>query len=59
MTLSLHIPQILFLVLLCMGLGQHLAKNGEQRADKYNFGLALICTVIEVALLTWGGFFTE
>ena len=59
MSLALGIPQIIFLALICMSLGSHLAKNGEQRKDKYNFGLALICAVIEVALLAWGGFFTE
>lgn len=56
--MKLHIPQIIFLALICMSVGMHLAKNGEQRDGEYNFGLALICAAIEIGLLWWGGFFT-
>ena len=47
------------IVLYAMGLGISAAKHGEPREEtKYNFWATLICTIIVVALLAWGGFWT-
>ena len=48
--------QIGILVLLGMNVGLHLAKHGEPKEGKYNFGAALVANLIEVGLLYWGGF---
>ena len=52
------IPQIIMIVIYGIGLGIHLAKNGEPREDKYSFGIELIAVICEVGLLYWGGFFS-
>ena len=38
--------------LLLIGLGATLAKNGEPRTDKYNFGITFIASIIE-AVIIW------
>lgn len=51
--------QIIMIVLYAMGLGISAAKHGEpQEETKYNFWATLVCTIIVVALLAWGGFWT-
>lgn len=54
---KMGIPQIIMIVLFAMGLGITLIKNGEPRTDNYSFGMSFVATVIQVALLWWGGFF--
>lgn len=51
-------PQILMMVLLAMDVGMNLAKHGETREGKYNFGVTLIADGIIAALLWAGGFFS-
>lgn len=55
--LKLGIPQILYLALILMGLGVHLAKDGQPRTDKYSFWGQLFITIITVYILYKGGFF--
>ena len=51
--------QIIMIVLYAMGLGINAAKHGEPREEtKYNFWATLVCTILVVALLAWGGFWT-
>jgi len=49
-------PQIIFLMLIGVGLGMHLVKHGEPR-ERYNFWVFSFAAGLEVALLYWGGFF--
>lgn len=49
--------QIIYLALLMMGLGIHLAKDGQPKEGKYSFWTALISLGIQIALLYFGGFF--
>jgi len=56
--MTLHAPQIIFLVLTVLGLGIELARDGQPKSDRrYNFGLAVIVNGMFCALLWWGGFF--
>lgn len=50
-------PQIIMITVLAMGLGITLVKNGEPKDGEYSFLTTIISTVIEVAILWWGGFF--
>ena len=51
--------QIFMIVLYAMGLGISAAKHGEPKEDiTYNFWVTLICTIIMIAILAWGGFWT-
>ena len=50
--------QIFYSVLLAMNLGMHMAKHGETRTTKYNFGVALLAVAIEATLLYFGGFYS-
>ena len=51
------VPQILYIVILALGLGITLAKHGEPREDKYNFFNTLFGAAIQIGLLILGGFF--
>lgn len=42
---------IAIMVIEILGLGIHLAKHGEPREGKYNFGLCLIVTAINIFLI--------
>lgn len=53
----MKLPQLILLGFMVLGLGVALAKHGQPRNDKYNFGISLITSAIEIALLYWGGFF--
>lgn len=50
-------PAMIYLALVFLGLGIHLAKDGQPRTDKYSFGWQLLSVVIGLFLLYWGGFF--
>ena len=54
---TLGIPQIIICVLYVISLGMYAIKHGEPREGNYNFWAGLVATGINVALLTWGGFF--
>ena len=51
------IPQIIWLVLAVLSVGIALAKNGERKKENYSFFTALIATIIEIIILSYGGFF--
>lgn len=53
----MHIPQIIMITLGAINLGIALGKHGEYRTRAHNFWETLISTVIEFAILAWGGFF--
>lgn len=49
--------QIVWLVIIIINLGMHLAKHGEPTNSKYNFWAYLIGSVISLSILYSGGFF--
>lgn len=51
------IPQILYLLLVSMGLGIVLSQHGEPKEGEYNFYVTLTVAVVESLILYWGGFF--
>ena len=55
--MKLGVCQIIWLGLMLLSLGFHLARNGEPRNDRYSFGTALISFVIQFVLVYFGGFF--
>ena len=57
--MHIGIPQGILLSLYLLGLGIALAKHGQEKDEKHNFLLSLAITVLQVALLWWGGFFTK
>lgn len=50
------IPQIIWIVLMCIGLGIDLANHGQPRTNT-NFFTSLISAVIAFLILKAGGFF--
>lgn len=53
----LHWPQVTLLVLMVLGLGVSLARNGQYRHEKYSFGFDVVAKAILLFLLFKGGFF--
>ena len=51
------IASCVLLIFVVMNLGIHLAKHGEPKTGRYNFGVALISATIEVALFYYAGLF--
>ena len=51
----MNAPQIIMIVLMAMGLGIAIVKDGEPH--KYSVWGTFVGTVLTVALLWWGGFF--
>lgn len=51
-------PQIIYLALVLLGLGSHLAKHGEKKEGKYDFWSSLIAQGIIIWILAAGGFFS-
>lgn len=51
------IASCILLALVFMNLGIDLAKHGEPKTGKYNFGLKLISTAIELTLFYYAGLF--
>jgi len=49
-------PQGIWLAITFAGLGVVLAKDGEPKGN-YSFGLTLACSIVNIAVLYWGGFF--
>jgi hypothetical protein len=54
---STHWPQFLWLFLVVLNLGVHLAKHGEPLTTQYSFGYALARVTFTLWLLWAGGFF--
>lgn len=56
--MSLGAPQIIYIVLIAIGVGSAMAKYGQPKTDKYDLTDVLISPAIVVGLLWWGGFFS-
>jgi hypothetical protein len=56
MQITLHAPQITFLILMTLAVINHTAHHGESR-EPYNGPAALLDAVVTTAILYWGGFF--
>jgi hypothetical protein len=54
--MTLHWPQITWVVLTLLGLGLALGKHGQSKGD-YSFWESLLNTAIAAWLLYYGGFF--
>jgi len=50
-------PQIIYLIILTLGLGIQIANHGKPRSNE-NAVAGLISSIIVLGLLYWGGFFT-
>ena len=57
--LSLGIPQIIWIVLAFVLIGNHAIHHGQKMNTdiKYNVWIELIVMILYTALLVWGGFF--
>jgi len=51
-----YLPQIILILLMVLGAGIVMAKNGQPRTP-YSFWSNLISDIITFAILYWGGFF--
>ena len=56
--MDIGIPQIIYLVLLVLGLGVSLAKDGERKVGRWSFWSDLVGAALSFAFLWWGGFFS-
>jgi len=56
--MSLWLPQLIYIILVCLGMGMIIAKHG-QKQDDYNAWTSGIAGAIILALLYWGGFFSN
>ena len=52
-------PQIVYIVLLTLGLGITMESHGKPRSGKTNFWVTLVCEGLVVGLLYAGGFFSQ
>lgn len=50
-------PQVIWVVVMCLGLGIIMDKNGQAKEGEYSAGTSAITLLLEAALLWWGGFF--
>ena len=51
------IPQIIYLMLVMMGLGIHITRHGEdKKPDKYNVWTKLMFSMMTITILYYGGF---
>lgn len=57
MNITLGIPQIIWIVLVIMGLGVEMAQHGKPRTGKHNFWTMLISFGLSIWILYAGGFF--
>jgi hypothetical protein len=55
--MTLHAPQIIYVVLLLLGVGIDLAKHGQPKTGKHSFPSSFFAAALILALLYWGGFF--
>jgi hypothetical protein len=53
----MHWPQITFVVMGALGIGIHLAKNGQPKIENYNGLLQIVLVIVELWILYCGGFF--
>ena len=50
-------PQIIVIVTYMISLFMHAYLHGKPKEEKYDFFLKLFCSIIEILILVWGGFF--
>lgn len=50
-------PEIIYLVLIAIGLLQAAHMHGKPKEENWNFWLTLFSSAIVLGLLLWGGFF--
>lgn len=53
----LHIPQLIFLAILCASLTRAIMRHGEPENGKVNALATGIAVALTLLLLHWGGFF--
>ena len=53
----MHVPQIIYIVLVTIGVTIHLMKHGQPFDYKYNVFLFVLLKAFSIGLLCWGGFF--
>ena len=56
--MNIEIPQIIMIALLCIGMGNSMAKYGQKKTDSYDIVDVIISPAIIFSLLYWGGFFS-
>ena len=56
-TFTLGAPQVIMLSVLLINIATEAAVHGEPRTGNHNVWYALIGSAINVAILTWGGFY--
>lgn len=54
---QLGAPQIILLAIYVLNIAVVAAHHGETREENYDVFISLIALAIQLALLTWGGFF--
>lgn len=57
MEITLGVPQALYLALCVVTVVYEAAHHGKERIGKHNAYASLAVWAIEIAILTWGGFF--
>lgn len=57
MTFTLHWPQIVYIVMVVLGLGMTATNHGNKKMGKDNFFISLISSTIMISILYAGGFF--
>ena len=50
-------PQITLIVLYCISLGINLSEHGKPKQGKNNVFTSIVALIIQISILTWGGFF--
>lgn len=50
-------PQIIYVVLIALSLGIHLARHGEPRNARFSIWSGLVNASASIGLVWWGGFF--
>ncbi len=55
--LNIGVPQGIYLALLFTGIGAEAANHGQPKKGNHNFWVALIGTLLALALQYWGGFY--
>jgi len=50
-------PQIIYLLILGIGLGSSLVNHGQPKKGNESFFLTLFASGISIGLMIWGGFF--
>lgn len=54
---QLGAPQIIIIVIDAVNLAVAAVHHGEPKEENYNVFISLIAFAIQLAILTWGGFF--